>query len=231
MNIKNPIIYIIFLLLFLLMFFGDSHSKIYFNNILIIFLFFIYLLYRSTEYTKIRKMKEKYNLIRAMNNQLKIASYKDPLTSTYNRRALEDWFSRNKSTIDEYKTNFSIIYFDIDNFKDVNDVYGHKEGDKVLMNMSEEIKKMLRKTDFLVRLGGEEFCFFCFEDEKEAYKIAERIKENVRRIKYGKEQEITCSIGVTKYRAKEPLETLIDRADQAMYKAKTTGKDRVELLI
>jgi len=227
MNKKLPMIYIIFSLLFIVMFGDDGEGKHVINNILISLLFCIYLLHRVSESSKYKRLIKKYTLIKTTNEKLIEDLHTDPLTLAYNRRALTHWFKKNAKRLNEEDSQFSIIFFDIDNFKTINDTYGHEQGDNVLINLSKEIKSLIRKDDFLVRMGGEEFCFFSFEGKEESLKIAERIRKQVKNITYGNKEFITCSLGVSQYKKEEGLNQFISRADYAMYSAKNSGKDKV----
>lgn len=120
--------------------------------------------------------------------------------------------------------------FDIDNFKSINDTYGHNIGDQVLKITIDTIKNHIRKTDTLGRFGGEEFMIICpgINDEG-ARNIAEKIRKLVKDIKVEGIPEITISVGVAEYFPDESITDFIKKADIALYSAKKKGKNRVEI--
>ncbi|MGC9062399.1 diguanylate cyclase [Calditerrivibrio sp.] len=176
---------------------------------------------KEQELAKIKKELEKY----------KMESVTDPLTGLFNRKfmikKIEEEIERGK----RYGSKFSIIFLDIDNFKRMNDVYGHIVGDFVLKYLANIIKSELRKVDYAFRYGGEEMVILLSETNLEnALKFSERLLEVVRNtiFKYKTEDlKITVSIGVAEFKLGETIEQLIERADMAMLKAKQAGKDRV----
>jgi diguanylate cyclase (GGDEF)-like protein len=130
-----------------------------------------------------------------------------------------------------YKHPLSLLLLDIDHFKRYNDNFGHLEGDKVLVKISQLIKSCLRKLDTAYRYGGEEFTVILPETScEEAVLVAERIRNTVQNLNFepenGKTLSITISIGVTQYAAEEQLSTFIQRADRAMYLSKQNGRNR-----
>jgi diguanylate cyclase (GGDEF)-like protein len=131
-----------------------------------------------------------------------------------------------------YHHNLSILFFDIDDFKQFNDAYGHLEGDEVLVRLAKVATRCLRKTDSAYRFGGEEFTAMLPEtDGPAALLIADRIRSEFRGERFfprdGDVVQVTVSIGVAQMVFGETLASLIKRADANMYRAKTLGKDRV----
>ena len=123
-----------------------------------------------------------------------------------------------------YREVYSFLYIDIDNFKECNDTYGHREGDKVLQIISGILKNHLRKIDSAYRLGGEEFgVLLPHTSKKEAEKVAKRIQREVHQKLYP-QYKITVSIGVADSRDGSDV---VKKADAAMYEAKRKGKDRI----
>ena len=161
--------------------------------------------------------------------KLKTTSQKalvDALTNTFNRHALSLY---EKSTRD---VPCSVLMIDIDHFKSINDKFGHEAGDKVLEKLVSEIKKKIRSKDKLFRYGGEEFVVILPETSKEnAKRLAERIRKSIEEteieIAEGKKINITASIGVAEKREGDTIENVIKRADEAMYRAKKLGRNRV----
>nr|WP_320050388.1 diguanylate cyclase [uncultured Desulfuromonas sp.] len=156
----------------------------------------------------------------------------DELTGATNRRQLFAHAEQLCHLAKRYQTPFSVIFYDLDHFKAVNDTYGHAAGDEVLRQTTEKAKTMLRDTDILARYGGEEFCVLLPETNCEnAFHLAERIrtgiKENEINLSSGESLKVTLSIGVAEYRKNEQPSALIDRADQGVYVAKEKGRDCV----
>jgi diguanylate cyclase (GGDEF)-like protein len=124
---------------------------------------------------------------------------------------------------------FSLCILDIDDFKKVNDDYGHLAGDVVLRVISQRIKDNIRKEDYFARYGGEEFVLiFVYPNIKQAVICANRIKKLVSETFYPglpEDFRITISIGITRYQTLEDIDTLLKRADDALYKAKKSGKN------
>lgn len=167
---------------------------------------------------------EKYNLT--------ISSTLDKLTGVYNRKHFEEalLFLLDNARLD--KTEFAVIMFDIDDFKGVNDKYGHQTGDEVLVKLTTEVNKCIGKSDIVGRYGGEEFILLLPNSSKEkAINMAEKIRSNVEAAKIlGDKRKITISIGIA-MSSNEALNSqeIIERADQALYKAKNEGKNRFVL--
>ena len=161
----------------------------------------------------------------------------DPLTGVSNRRMLEVDLKKHGKLAKRYNKKLSLIMIDIDNFKGVNDTYGHPAGDEVLRRLALLILRNIRETDTLYRYGGEEFAVLCPETDKEgAFELAERIREAVRREKFtvGRNRvvHITVSLGVASFPedTRDP-EDLLAVADLSLYKAKTEGRNRTSLLV
>jgi len=158
----------------------------------------------------------------------------DSLTGLLNRRSYYEISAIEYQRIVRHNRDFSVIMIDIDNFKTINDTYGHYTGDKVLKNVSAFIKEAIRQYDNAFRMGGDEFVLFLPEtDEKQAYTLAERIRASIGNIDIKAKRnkvQISCSFGIAQFRFKdENLETVVSRADEALYKAKDLGRNRVEV--
>ena len=171
--------------------------------------------------------------IKALHKQIKAlekTSNIDALTRVYNRRALEEHI--NSICASEKKIADSrIILVDIDDFKAVNDTYGHLAGDRVLVFLSKLLGSSLRDGDKLFRFGGEEFLISLYRsNEKTCKKVAERILEAVRSntLLYKDSQiKITLSMGAAQLQDGDNYETFLERADKALYQAKENGKDQI----
>jgi diguanylate cyclase (GGDEF)-like protein len=154
----------------------------------------------------------------------------DPLTNVENRRALFESASRAKSFSDRHDVPLSIAYLDLDGFKKLNDRLGHRVGDKVLAIVAARIRKTLRPTDVVGRVGGDEFILILPEsDSGTALRIIDRVRIDLDQAMQKRRWPVTFSIGLVSF--SPPLGSvseMIRAADQAMYAAKNTGKDRVE---
>jgi len=166
------------------------------------------------------------------NQALKMA-YTDPLTKTNNRTAFNDSLQREIQLAHRTSRHLSIIFFDIDHFKDVNDHYGHECGDKALASAANCIKDIVRSSDMVFRYGGEEFVILLSDTNIEGANImAERIREKIENhtIAYGMEIiKLTASLGVSSLKGNDTPDLLIKRADNAMYTAKENGRNQVQL--
>lgn len=152
----------------------------------------------------------------------------DSLTQIYNREKLGRIFAQEIELAVSGKHEFSIISADLDHFKSINDNFGHAVGDAVLVQQARTMKAVLRATDFLGRWGGEEFLLLCPKaNHAAALQLAERIRVAVAGQTYLTGKSHTLSLGVATYRAGDTQDSLLQRADEAMYRAKQTGRDRV----
>ncbi|WP_415035369.1 GGDEF domain-containing protein [Azonexus sp.] len=152
----------------------------------------------------------------------------DSLTQIHNREKLGRIFAQEIALTVLGKREFSIISADLDHFKSVNDNFGHAVGDAVLVQLARTMKAVLRGTDFLGRWGGEEFLLLCPKaNHAAALQLAERIRAAVAGQTYRTGKSHTVSLGVATYRAGDTQDSLLQRADEAMYRAKQTGRNRV----
>jgi diguanylate cyclase (GGDEF)-like protein len=168
------------------------------------------------------------------NQQLELLSNKDVLTDLFNRRyfenALHDEFERSR----RYNRTFALIMFDIDNFKKINDQYGHPCGDQVIKAIADYLINTSRSSDVLSRIGGEEFTLILpAQSEANIMSIIERIRIDISNIKVKYDEhtvQFTCSFGIAIFDQNvKDIHTFIKMADQAMYKAKKMGRNRTEL--
>jgi diguanylate cyclase len=158
---------------------------------------------------------------------------RDELTGLLNRRSLVDVLKQQKSRGDRYGTTFSILMVDIDFFKRVNDTLGHQAGDAVLKSFAQAASESLRGTDLLGRYGGEEFMAVLDQTPLDRSGIvAGRLCALARKLTFDElatELRISVSIGGAEYRKTEQWQATVERADQALYRAKHAGRDRFEL--
>jgi len=125
---------------------------------------------------------------------------------------------------------YSIILFDLDNYKIINDSYGHLMGDAVLSKVGEIVKKSLRKTDIFVRWGGDEFLVFCQNPIEQTLHLAEKLRRIIKEEFLSEGLLVTTSMGLTNAGPNELLEDIFRRADEALYKAKSLGKDQTYVI-
>ncbi|RLD16834.1 MAG: hypothetical protein DRI36_05105 [Caldiserica bacterium] len=154
----------------------------------------------------------------------------DSLTGLYNHRAFQERLSKELERAYKYDLIFSLIMMDIDDFKKYNDTYGHLEGDHLLRSLAQIMKYTLRETDFIARYGGEEFAIILPETNKEGAVIAcERLRRTIEGQRFGKERrKVTASFGVSSYPEDGVYkDDLIKKADDALYRSKRAGKNRV----
>ena len=170
--------------------------------------------------------KDLYNLHSHV-EQLTHDIYTDVLTGVYNRR----YYQQTIEQLIDRGEKFSLLAFDIDHFKNVNDKYGHTAGDRVLQIFAKDLETNVAQGDIVVRIGGEEFCAIIFDaDAKQAAHVAERLRETVeaRPAREGA-PNITVSIGVAQYIPGEDPKAFYERADTALYAAKAEGRNRVKI--
>lgn len=157
----------------------------------------------------------------------------DPLTELPNRQAYNERAAAEVQRWQRYGRPLSIAVFDIDLFKNINDNYGHQAGDRVIKVIGRSIAKRLREVDFFCRFGGEEFVALLPETSAEvAFPLLDKIREAIAKASFNyKEQpmNITLSIGITEFKPQDSLETAFERADQALYQAKTSGRNQVKM--
>lgn len=189
-----------------------------------------------TSHSELKKTVESLNISRSeLEKSLAIIqeiAIHDELTGFYNRRHLLELLENEKNRSLRGNAVFTIAMLDIDHFKKVNDTYGHQAGDEVLRRVSAAIKSTMRNTDFCGRYGGEEFVLVLIQtDLKEGMICAERMRANIEKCQLpgiGNGLTITASIGLSQYQMREEIDTMVARADRALYRAKEGGRNRVE---
>lgn len=158
-------------------------------------------------------------------------SRSDFLTKLNNKRALDENLQYVDEEYNRYKKDFSVIFIDIDHFKNINDTYGHDAGDSVLRAFASILKRTARKVDVVGRWGGEEFLVILPSTNKSgATNFAEKFRERLSSAKFmykNQRMEITASFGVASRKESANLADLIKEADKRLYTAKETGRDRV----
>jgi len=191
---------------------------------------------------EIRELTHSFNsMSNKLNNvigELKLSSTIDVLSQLYNRRELMRLSSLAYNRLKKEKSVFSILMIDIDFFKKINDNYGHRAGDVAISLVSNTIKTSIGSTDIAGRYGGEEFLvFIANNDLNQSEQIAQRIRRNVENLEIRCEDAVftcTCSIGLLYHDGRESslsLEDVIELSDNALYKAKKNGRNKVEITI
>lgn len=227
---------------------GYSHFDILVSSFAIVCLFYIVNSYekvkeKQTEDLKSlnskleSKVQERTEELRQANQlleqeklTLKKLSYTDQLTSLYNRYKIKELFDYEKKQIIRYKTALSIIIIDIDYFKTINDSFGHTVGDLILIELAQLLRALVRNSDVVSRWGGEEFVILAPKtDLEQARVLAEKIRKNIKSHQFSHDICLTVSFGVTSFQANDTLESIILRADEALYRAKKSGRDIVKL--
>ncbi|MBI9045851.1 MAG: diguanylate cyclase [Anaerolineaceae bacterium] len=171
-----------------------------------------------------------------MENKLESLAISDSITGLFNHRYFYEMGAQELERAKRYQKDFVILFFDIDNFKTINDTYGHLNGDMVLKIISENCGNQLRETDIFARYGGDEFAVILSETStEEALQAAERLRIAVEEKIIGIEQgsfQVTISIGLTEFDAKndKKIGDLIQRADEALYNSKARGKNCVSIV-
>ena len=176
-----------------------------------------------------------YGLYRYLNvlsysKMLKTIAEKDALTGILSRHKLRSELEEFVELGLRHNWTLSLLFFDIDDFKKINDSLGHEKGDKVLVSLARLISSKSRKTDRFGRWGGEEFLFLMLEtDLDDAHKMADKFRSEICDHKFGISKDVTCSFGVAQYQHGESIEHWVSRADKAMYRAKNEGKNCVRV--
>ena len=193
---------------------------------------------------KVRLVKENQRLIEQLNTQnkkltkvnkiLKNLACRDGLTGIFNHRYFQDYLAVEINRASRNGRSFSLLLLDVDFFKQYNDVNGHQKGDKLLRNLAIILAKSIRKSDILARYGGEEFVIILPETPKAiACKLGEELRQNVEKYPFaGKETQpgsnLTISVGISAFPDDgTDRYSLIEHADQALYQAKNSGRNRV----
>ena len=154
----------------------------------------------------------------------------DKLTGIYNRLAYEERMAQEFQRWKRYKKPLTLLVFDVDHFKSINDNYGHKAGDKALKLIAQTLQKNIRETDFLARYGGEEFVVLMPEtDIASAMGVANKLRESVEAIHFNYQEKalnVTISCGATQFHKGDSAEAVFQRADACLYQAKQKGRNQ-----
>jgi two-component system, cell cycle response regulator len=165
--------------------------------------------------------------------KLELAAYVDSLTGIYNRKHFVELADAEIQRAIRMEQNIYVVMLDIDYFKKVNDTLGHDAGDIVLKEIATIIQKTIRSYDLFGRFGGEEFVIlFAVTDKDEAFNMAERIRKNIEQnVIYYEDNELklTASLGLSQLIENQPLQSAIKNSDEALYKAKNSGRNQVKI--
>lgn len=156
-------------------------------------------------------------------------SVTDPLTNLYNRRAFFKMLNIELERTKRYDKPISLIYFDLDNFKSINDTLGHNTGDKLLINISKVIVANTRNSDIIGRMGGDEFCILLPETNLASSKLVyDKLNEQVVKMITLNRWDVTVSAGLLDYDSTGmDAESFVNAADELMYAAKNSGKNKL----
>jgi len=168
--------------------------------------------------------------IKILSEQLSKIAYTDSLTHIYNRLHFAHFLDAEMDKVKRYGGTFSIIFFDLDHFKMVNDNFGHLVGDEVLEKVTSIVSTANRSADIFARYGGEEFIILTPETNLSGALIhAERLRNDIEKTNFKTAGRVTSSFGVTEFIAEsDTVDNLLDRVDKALYLAKDNGRNRVE---
>ena len=185
----------------------------------------------TTYSNELKEMDKKIKRLEKELEEAKKDSREDFLTKLYNKRALEEFFEKKEAEYKRHNTNYSMVMFDLDHFKNINDTYGHDTGDIVLRSFAKILQSQIRKEDILGRFGGEEFVALLGQtDINGAKAFAEKVRKNVEQKRFMHKKErmpITVSCGVSERKQCNSMEELFALADENLYKAKNGGRNRV----
>lgn len=178
-----------------------------------------------------KAMKHKVDELYSMTNTLEKKAYKDNLTGINNRENFEEFFTIEIAAAKHNNKPLSLIIFDVDHFKLINDTYGHQAGDIILVDLVNLIGENIKNGDIFARWGGEEFVILTPQTEiSGARNLAENLRKLVQAHRFSYvEQEITASFGIAQLEDEDNKKTLFEKADSALYEAKKNGRNRVEI--
>ncbi|NTS75765.1 diguanylate cyclase [Catenovulum sp. SM1970] len=164
------------------------------------------------------------------NKELERLATRDVLTGLFNRLKIEDVLEQELERVKRFQSSVSLIIMDLDHFKSVNDDYGHQTGDLILQQLAELLLMHTRKVDLVGRWGGEEFIIVCPETDLVGAEIlANKIRFEIEQFEFAQVGHKTSSFGLTTYRESDDIDSLIARADHALYQAKENGRNLVEM--
>lgn len=184
---------------------------------------------------KIQKVRLEIDQVQQQAKKLEKEILQDPLTGVNNRRAYEKKIQEEFQRFERYGQVFSLLLFDVDRFKDVNDRFGHTAGDRCLKEISARVREIIRVSDFIARYGGDEFVILLPGTGRDSLDaLAEKVRGAVERLRFlyqGLPIDLSLSLGGTEVsRADSDVESLFNRADNALFQAKKAGRNRAVIL-
>ena len=170
--------------------------------------------------------------VKLLHERMSLMAHTDPLTNIYNRLHFSNFLDAEIDRVNRYGGTFSLIFFDLDRFKDINDEYGHLAGDEVLKEVSEVVRNANRNADIFARYGGEEFIILAPSTDIAGARIhAERLRKDIESHRFNGINKLTCSFGIAEFQPdSDDVTSLFKRADSALYNAKEFGRNRVEAI-
>jgi len=196
----------------------------------IILLLISFYLVRKIFSNYIKTIESYQKKLEIKNNSLLKLSNTDHLTQINNRKSIETILKNEINRSKRYSHPLSVILFDIDNFKKINDSLGHNVGDKVLKGMSKLVSSCLRETDYCGRWGGEEFIILLTETSLDAgYITSEKLRKCIHAHDFEDIKDVSCSFGIAELSPEDTYESIVHNADTALYEAKNNGKNRVTI--
>lgn len=175
-----------------------------------------------------RELKKSEDDLRQANELLARQAKTDPLTGICNRLRFEEMVEHELARASRYHTVLSLVMFDIDHFKQINDRFGHHAGDQVLKQLTALVGANVRQVDTFARWGGEEFMILIPDcGAEESWYMAEKLRQIIESFTFAEAVRVTCSFGIAGYRAGDTLDILARRADAALYRAKDNGRNRI----
>lgn len=198
----------------------------FFGSLLLILLSGFIMKYTVSPLTQ--RLEQKRKEVEEINKNLHHLATTDTLTGLYNRTYFNEQLKHAIDAANHHSRDVAIILFDIDNFKLINDTYGHPKGDDILKETSNLIRNRIRKTDILARWGGEEFIILTPEYPPHTGRnLAKKLCEIISQHTFTIDQSVTCSFGVTTFIRNETIDNLIKRADDALYTAENKGRNTI----
>ncbi len=186
-------------------------------------------MYRSKE--RINELQQKVRILESALHKERKKSSTDTLTKLPNRRGIDESLSKMEAAFKRYSDNYSVVLFDLDHFKSVNDTYGHDAGDMILASFAKQLRRYSRELDIVGRWGGEEFMVILPKTDKEgAWKFAQKLREVVQKSKFlykGRRIPVTVSGGVADRASYPDKESMLKAADEKLYEAKEGGRNKV----